>query len=171
MEIAGILTAGKFVSSALGQLGKSGQSQETTPGQASEAAATAATAGVTSSALREIVAEYDVTDISPREFSEMLGKLHEAGVLSDQQYQDLSQIRVDLDLQDVDPDETLNLVDFYCDKLRELCGSLDDSDGGSGSLAAETLPEAVSAQRRLAWLEKLAAIQTGPDSAGLDTLA
>jgi len=170
MEIAGILTAGKYVSSALEQLGKSGPSQETTLGQASETAATAASTGVTS-VLREIAAEYDVTDISPREFSEMIGKLYEAGTLSDQQYQDLSQVRADLDLEGVDPDETLNLVEFYVDKLRELCGSLDDADGGSGSISAKTLPEAISAQRRLAWLEKLAAIQAEPDSTGLDTTA
>jgi len=170
MEIAGILTAGKFVSSALKQLDKSGQSQEAAPGQASETAATAASAGATS-VLREIAAEYDVTNISPREFSQMIGKLHEAGALSDREFQDLSQIRIDLDLQGVDPDETLNLVDFYVDRLRELCGSLDAPAGGDGSVAADALPQAVSAQRRLAWLEKFEAIQTDPDSAGLDTLA
>ncbi len=170
MEIAGILTAGKFVSSALRQLGKSGQSQETVQGQPSGTAATAASAGATS-VLREIVAEYDVTNISPREFSEMIGKLHEAGALSDREFQDLSQIRIDLDLQGVDPDETLNLVDFYVDRLRELCGPLDDPAGGDGSVAADALPQAVSAQRRLAWLEKFEAIQTDPDSAGLDALA
>lgn len=169
MEIAGILTAGKYVSSALEQLGKSGQSPETSLDETSESAATAASTGVTS-LLREIAADYDVTNISPREFSEMIGKLYEAGALSDQQYQDLSQVRADLDLQGVDPDETLNLVEFYLDKLRELCGSLDDSDG-SGSISAKTLPEAISAQRRLAWLEKLAALQAEPDSAGLDTTA
>jgi len=170
MEIAGILTAGKYVSSALEQLGKSGPSPETVLDQASEPAATAASTGITS-VLREIAAEYDVTDISPRDFSEMIGKLYEAGALSDQQHQDLSQIRADLDIAGVDPDETLNLVEFYVDKLRELCGSLDEAEVGGASVSARALPEAISAQRRLAWLEKLAAIQAEPDSAGLDTTA
>ena len=170
MEIAGILTAGKFVSSALKQLGKSDQSQETVQGQPSGTAATAASARATS-VLREIAAEYDVTNISPREFSQMIGKLHEAGALSDREFQDLSQIRIDLDLQGVDPDETLNLVDFYLSKLQELHPSPDDSAGAGGSVAAGQLPQAVSVERRLAWLEKFAAIQAGPDRAGLDALA
>ena len=171
MEIAGILTAGKFLSSALSQLGKPSQPQETAPGQPLETPATSAGPAGASPVLRQIVAEYDVTDISPREFSEMIHKLHEAGALSDQELQELSQIRVDLDLQGVDPDETLNLVDFYLSKLQELHPSPDDSAGAGGSVAAGQLPQAVSVERRLAWLEKFAAIQAGPDRAGLDALA
>ena len=169
MEIAGILTAGKFLSSALRQLGKPSQPQETAQGQPLETPATSAGPAGARPVLREIVAEYDVTDISPREFSEMIRNLHEAGTLSDQEFQDLSLIRVDLDLQGVDPDETLNLVDFYLDKLREVHRSLDDPASAGGS--AGQLPQAVSVQRRLAWLEKFAAIQAGPDPAGLDALA
>ena len=171
MEIAGILTAGKFLSSALSQLGKPSQPQETAPGQPLETPATSAGPAGASPVLRQIVAEYDVTDISPREFSEMIHKLHEAGALSDQELQELSQIRVDLDLQGVDPDETLNLVDLYLNKLSELYGSLDDPAGSGGSPSAGQLPQAVSLERRLAWLEKFAAIQAGPDRAGLDALA
>jgi len=171
MEIAGILTAGKFLSSALSQLGKPSQPQETAQGQPLETPATSAGPAGARPALREIVAEYDVTNISPREFSEMIRKLHVAGAISDQEFQELSQIRVDLDLQGVDPDETLNLVDSYLDKLSELYGSLDDPADAGGSPSADQLPQAVSVERRLAWLEKFATIQAGPDRAGLDALA
>jgi len=58
-----------------------------------------------SSALREILSQYDVRDISPRTFSEMLQRLHRAGVLADSEYQDLSLIRMDLEREGVSPDE------------------------------------------------------------------
>ena len=171
MEIAGVLTAGKFLSSALGQLGKLGQPQEAAQAQLLQAPAAAAGPVGATSVLQEILAEYDVTSISPREFSEMIRELHEAGALADEEFQDLSLIRVDLDLQRIDPDETLNLVDFYLTKLRELHCSVDGSDSAGGSLAAGPLPQVASVERRLQWLEKFAAIQAGPDGAGMNALA
>jgi hypothetical protein len=169
MEITGILTAGKFLSSALQRLGKRGQTDETGRNQPGE---TPAAAGAeTTAAIREIAARYDLTRISPQEFSEMLGKLHEAGALTDQQFQELSQIRVDLDQEHVDPDKTLNLLEFYLAKLRKLQGPLEGltSSGEAGSPGAS--PEVAAAERRLQWLEKFAAIQAAPERFGLDAQA
>lgn len=171
MEIAGILTAGKFLSSALGQLGKPSQPQEAAGNQASETTRAPVSPAADDTALREILARYDVTDISPREFSEMIRKLHEAGTLTDEQFQELSLIRVDLDLDCLDPDEALNLVEFYADKLSELRQSQDDLEELSGSLSANQPPQLAPTQRRLEWMAKFAAIQSDSDHVGLDALA
>jgi hypothetical protein len=171
MEIAGVLTAGKFLSSALEQLGKPSQPQVAAHGRPAETPATPGGPGDATPLLREILARYDVTNISPREFSEMIRDLHEAGALTGEEFQELSLIRVDLDLQQVDPDETLDLVDFYLDKLVELRRSLDDFESGADRLADSQPSQVASVERRLRWLEKLAAIHTGTDAAGLDALA
>jgi hypothetical protein len=169
MEIAGVLTAGKFLSSALEHLSKPSRPQESAKGAASETSTASESPASATAALRRIVAQYDVTHISPREFSTMIGQLHEAGALSDGQFQELSQIRADLDLQEVDPDEPLNLVDFYVDKLRELLEAPDDSAvSESAPPAAERGPQIASAQRHLQWLEKFAAIQSSADAVGVD---
>ena len=93
MEVAGILTAGKFLSSALEQLGKPSQPQEAAEGRLSETPPTPGGPAGATPVLREILTRYDVTNISPSEFSEMIRKLHEAGALTDQEFQELSLIQ------------------------------------------------------------------------------
>jgi len=171
MEIAGILTAGRFLSSALGQLAKPGQPQEAAGNQSAEATRAPVGPPVDDTAFREILARYDVTDISPREFSDMIRKLHEAGALTGQQFQELSLIRVDLDLDGVDPDESLNLVEFYADKLSELRQSQDDSEDLGGSVSANQPAQLAPVERRLEWVAKFAAIQADSDHVGLNALA
>jgi hypothetical protein len=171
VEITGILTAGKYLSSALAQLGKPSPAQESVEGQALETPKTTGSAGAMP-VLGEIVARYDVTDISPQEFSDMIRELHEAGALTDQQFQELAQIRVDLDLQKADPDEHLNLVDFCVERLREILQSTDQPGSPAAvSVSASQQPELASAERRLQWLEKFAAIQAGEEPMGLDAWA
>ena len=172
MEIAGVLTAGKFLSAALGQLGRRCQPQAATAGQPSENAATpvAATAAETA-AFREIVASYDVKEISPRDFSEMIQKLHDTGLLTDQQFQELSQIRVELDLARVEPDEDIDLADFYLDKFRALHESPEGASDATGLLPARQRSQLASLGRGLQWVEKFAAIQSAEDGGGLDALA
>lgn len=168
MEIAGVLTAGQFLSSALGRLTKRCRPQEATASQALESPASpvAATSAATSG-FREIVARYDVTAITPRNFSEMIQELHDAGLLTDQELQELSQIRLDLDSRGVEPDEEVNLLDFYLDRLRHLSESLKDA---SGLPVASRQAQLTLTGRCLQWVEKLAAIQSAADRGGLDAL-
>ncbi|MFH1920012.1 MAG: hypothetical protein ABIP48_09025 [Planctomycetota bacterium] len=171
MDIAGVLTAGKFLSSALAQLGKPSHSKEAGESQALETASTLPGRADATAAFREILADYDVTRISPRRFSEMIRKLHDANLLSDQQFQELSLIRGDLDLDGVDSDESLNLVDFYLDKLRDLGLSPEDLGGAGGSLSASQVSQLAPLRHRLEWVEKLATVQSGTERDGLDALA
>ena len=128
-------------------------------------AAIGETSSGTTSALRDILSEYDVTNITPREFSEMLQKMHKSGIITDEELTDLNQIRIDLEGDGVDADESIDLVEHYADKLRASRQSVTDSD-----MSAEQ-PSLKGLQRRFDWLDKLAAIQSAPDEIGLDTLA
>jgi len=124
-----------------------------------EEAASAPPASASSSrAAREILGRYDVTDITPRQFSEMIQSLRQAGAVTEEQFQELSSIRIDLDLQGVDPDESLDLLEFYTDQLQD---AQDD----------QAAPLISTIERRLDWLRKAAMIQSGPEAPELDSLA
>jgi hypothetical protein len=112
--------------------------------------------------LREIAGRYNVTEITPREFSDMLDALHQAGALADDQLQQLARIRIDLDLENIDPDEEVDLVDFYADKLEELARTED------GGLSGGRSPDVAQTEQLLGWMEKFAVIQSSADVLGLD---
>ena len=71
------------------------------------------TAVEASSSLAKIVSRYDVTDISPREFSQMVQKLYEAQLISLDELQQLAAIRHDLDVDELDVD----LEEAVADKI------------------------------------------------------
>ena len=129
-----------------------------------ETTASNGSSAANSAALREIVSEYDVTKISPRAFSDMLQKLHQAGAVSDAEFQDLSMIRLDLDKEGLDPDKGVNLVELYADRLKRLRREREDFPD-----SPEVSPPAMaSAQRRLEWLQKVATIQSPHGAGGVD---
>lgn len=111
------------------------------------------------SSAQEILSQYDVSDITPREFSEMLQSLHTSGVITDQQYQDLSTLRAELDAQGIEPDEKTDLVQF-CEKRLE-----DARDSNAESSLISTM------ERRLESLRKFALIQSTPELASLNSYA
>ena len=119
-----------------------------------------------SKASAEILRKYDVTRITPDEFSQMIQKLYQAGALSEKDYQELSAARIDLEHAAVEPDEPLNLLEFYADKVskaqKELGTTLDEA-GRQQRLGPD--------MRRLDWLQKFAVIQANPDAVGLDVAA
>ena len=129
-------------------------------GQPHAAGATAET-----NAMAEILSRYDVTDISPAEFSRMIQKLFEAGAISDKELQQLAAVRLDMDLRDMEADESIDLLEFYARKITKAQRQLSDSDA----------PEADRQQlapllHRLDWLEKFALIQSAPHPIGLNAL-
>jgi hypothetical protein len=121
--------------------------------------------GANNAALREILAEYDVTDITPRKFSEMLQKMQKNGIITDDEFKDLSLIRTDLESDQVDPDDSINLVEYYANKLRRQPEDGDASNVSSNEPSPEVL------RRRLDWLEKTTLIQSTPEAVGLDAVA
>lgn len=140
--------------------------------EATEAAATVPTKAVTAGAadstpsamLREILAKYDVSNVTPADFSQMIQKLYQAGALSPQEYQDLGAIRTDLDATGHAPDEPVNLLEIYRDKVKRAQREADDADPAARPQLAPLLG-------RLDWLEKFSAMHAQPDSIGLSAVA
>lgn len=115
--------------------------------------------GASTRAAHEVLSRYNVNDITPRKFTEMLQSLRKTGAVSEQQFQDLSTIRAELDAQGIKPDEKIDLVKF-CEKRLE-----DAQD-------AKAEPSLISAmERRLESLRKFALIQSTPEMAGLNSFA
>jgi hypothetical protein len=129
----------------------------------------AASAAGTADAMRQILSQYDVTNITPRAFSEMLQKMNQAGALPDKDYQELSLVRVDLDHEGIGPDERVNLVDLYTQKLRKFREDLNDFQKEATSLESRQAMEA-PIRRRLDWLQKFATIQASPNAVGVNAV-
>ena len=114
----------------------------------------------------EILCNYDVTHITPEAFSQMIQKLHKAGAISEKDFQELSAVRGDLEKAGVEPNESINMLEFYSDKLgkaqKNLGANLDEA-ARQQSLGPDL--------RRLDWMQKFAMIQANPDAVGLDVAA
>jgi len=110
----------------------------------------------------QVVSGYDLHDITPRDFSEMLRELRDAGVLSEMEYADLGQIRLEMDAEGLDPDDSIDVLDFY-QKVAQRARP-------DGQAEGEHAAHLASIDRRLDWLEKVAILQESPDAAGLNAL-
>jgi len=123
-----------------------------------------------SSVFRQIASDYDVTKITPKALSEMLQRLHESGGISDAEFQEMSAIRLDLDAEGISPDQPVNLVDFYTERLKRLREdqAFFSQKAGECSQKQRSLE---SVQRRLEWVRKLALIQSPQGQSGLDKAA
>jgi ribosome-binding protein aMBF1 (putative translation factor) len=117
--------------------------------------------------MRQILADYDVADISPRAFSEMLQKLRQAGALSEKDFQELASIRLDVENENSAPDQRLNLVELYGKRL----AAIRQQQGASQVSAAARPASEATLQRQLGWLQKFAQIRAGTSPLGFDTLA
>lgn len=139
-----------------------GRKNEPTAGDAPASQATAPIEESTVSkgrAVQEILSQYDVTQISPRQYTEMLQKLRKAGAISDKDYQDLSQVRSDIEKQGVGADDEVDLLSLYSDKVRQAEHAADPEQGDLTALRG-----------RLQWLQKFALVQ-GAEPAWLDAAA
>jgi len=161
----------KSILSTVAQLGRLGRrSEPAQPAADKPPTAPTGTSSATSppsDSMRQILAEYDVTNISPRAFSDLLQKLRQAGSLSEKDFQELSSIRLDLEHEGADPDQRVNLVERYAKKLSSI---RDQHDANAASDAARQATEA-SLQRQLEWLRKVAQVRSGTGPAAFDTLA
>jgi len=114
----------------------------------------------TAAALGETLGGFDVTAITPEEFSVLVQRLYKAGVIGQEDYRLLAAVRADLHADGIRPDERINLIDFYTRKLRRLQDRIDQLDPAEQQqLAAIT--------RRLDWVQKLAAMRQSPQGFGL----
>ncbi len=156
MQIAG-LPPGYADASAIARRGEPGHAA----GGQTEGNTLQAAAGTNAAMeiLAKIVSRYDLREITPRDFSEMLRRLHDSGALSETEYRDLVQIRVDLDANNINADQSIDLLKFYRQMPERPKRQGENSTEAAGILDAF--------KRRLAWLEKVAVLQESPESAGI----
>ncbi len=118
----------------------------------------------------EILADYDVTDITPEEFTEMIDRLGRAGLLSDQESRQLAKVRLDLERADIESDDSINLIEFY----GKMLGTMEREFASLDPMAAAKSNKQSTldtTREQFAWIEKFALIQSAPDAVGLDSLA
>jgi hypothetical protein len=141
----------------------------TTPAASNPVVAAApAAAGLSSSsaaAVRSVLSKYDMTDISPSDFSQMIQQLYQSGGISQQNLQELNAIRTDLESAGVGPEESVNLIDFYTQKI----ASVQSQSDLTGTPAEQQ--QITPLMQRLDWLQKFNAMKAQPDSANLSALA
>lgn len=128
---------------------------------AGSAAAGSSSSPANTDALRSLAAQYDVSRITPREFSELLQRLRQAKALSESDLQELAGIRADLEHEGIEPDQEIDLVGFYRRRLAQL-------QDGPGKTAPSADPSEVQkTRRRLAWLVRLALWHREPEASAL----
>ena len=117
-------------------------------------------------AMREVLSHYDMTDITPSDFSKLVQQLSDKGTISKQDAQELSSIRVDLENADVGPDESVNLLDFYQEKIAKAQEAAAQSPNPGAARANLELLVG-----RLNWLQKFAAVRQGGTQSGVNAEA
>lgn len=124
-----------------------------------------------SRAFHEIISQYDVTNITPREFTAMIQQLHDAGEINDTEFRDLSRMRLELEQAGAPPEQPLNLVDFFEKKLRDKQSDFQLMQQASLPEDARTLKGDAftsEAKKQLDWVRKFALVHaSGADGVDL----
>lgn len=112
-------------------------------------------------AFHRILSRYDVTNITPGEFSNLVQELHEAGEIDDAEFRELAKMRLELEQSGVPFDEPTDLVDFFSDKLNKQADEFQTSRAAD-PLHPPTDKEAAAftaeAKRQLEWIRKFALV-------------
>lgn len=165
MSISGISSAINLTS-LLGKVLRGGESSKSDEASSQSEASPAASANVPA-ALPELAAllpPEGFRSITPQQFAEVAQRLHDRGLISDSEFNDLAAIRLDLDLQGTSADQPLDVISFLKDRLAQLQSQFDSPDGGTQFSLGQVLD---SARRRLDFVQQL---QAGGQQ-GLDAVA
>jgi hypothetical protein len=123
-----------------------------------------------SSGFHQILSEYDMESITPKQFGELIQRLHQAGAINDGELRQLAKIRTELEQSAVAADEPINLVRFL-QRSEAAAQSRYDLLQQQGNGDAETTDAAKNAweesRDRLQWVRKFALVHEA-GSAGID---
>ncbi len=155
------LISGLSSGTTLGKHGGGSTAEKTTAGVLEKLTGTSKS---TNAKIAEIAKKYDVTDISPTEFSQMLQELRSSGALSEKDLQELSAVRADLESQGVNSEKSINLVEFYANRVESLQTQTQTTTDAAQKATLS------SAKQRLEWMQKFASAHAS-DSVGLDLAA
>jgi hypothetical protein len=163
MQIKSVLARGADLTA----FGRRGEPAEPSGGTTAAGLPEAAPGLPRTDAVRRILSEYDVTDISPQSLRQLLQRLRQAGALSDKDYQELAAIPGELEREGIRPDEEVDLLRLCREKFAALAGRPPAKSGEP----PEGLAPAADLRRRLDWIQKFALIQSGEGAVGMDVAA
>lgn len=139
-----------------------------TPTASTDAATTTASV----SPLGSILVDYDLHQITPKQFTELLDRLQQADVLTPREHQQLGQLRLELDSAGVKSDEPIDLLSFLGRKLEQLKKSLEQAQHSEDDAQVTALEATLKlTQDQSQWLAKLDAARRERPPAGLDARA
>jgi hypothetical protein len=123
-----------------------------------------------SAEFRDVLSHYDVHNISPREFSELVTKLKETGAISESDYQELALVRLELDQQGLDPDGPLDLVKHLEERLQTEENELRklETDQSQPIDRQQALRDTL---RQIEWVQKFDLVNRAADYQPLDSFA
>jgi hypothetical protein len=126
------------------------------------------------SQVQQIVAEYDLHEVTPRDFSELVQRLYDAGAISDADRGNFALLRRELDAAGITPDESVDLFTLVEDRLDELRALAEENKENGTATASETqelAQQTATVLSQYEWLVKLDTIRQLGDSATLDQRA
>jgi hypothetical protein len=118
----------------------------------------------------QILAEYDMASITPRQFGEMLQRLHQSGAIDDAELRQLARVRTELEQVGVRPDDPIDLVAFLERREKAAQSKFDLARGDESSDAAMIDAAEISledARAQLKWVRKFAVVHAA-GSDGVD---
>lgn len=103
---------------------------------------------------RQILAEFDVRKISPRQFSQLIGELQATGELEPADVQQLQAIRLQLDAENASPDEPIDLLGWIRGRLAQA-GRVTAADAATGDTTQELTRKLAALEKQAGWVERL----------------
>lgn len=128
-------------------------------------------AGGLASTFREILSNYDVGGITPRQFSALTQQLFQARGISADDLRELSQMRATIDQEHPDPDEPIDLLEFFGQKLQEQTLATTEQEQSGKPLTATDRAKLTLVQRQFNWVNKFHTVQTDSSVESFDTTA
>jgi hypothetical protein len=122
------------------------------------------------STFREVLSEYDVSEIAPRQFSALAQQLFRAQGISVDDLKELSQMRAQLDQQHHDADQPINLLDFFGKRLQEQALAATEKEQSGAPITAADRARLSQAQRQFGWVHKFATVQADASTEALDAV-
>jgi hypothetical protein len=123
-----------------------------------------------SAGFHQILSEYDMESITPKQFGELITRLHDAGAIDEGELRQLARIRTELEQSGVGADDPIDLVRFLQRSEAAARSRYDllQQDGSSDAATMDAAGTALSeASDRLQWVRKFALIHDS-GSAGID---
>lgn len=169
MDIASILSSFRSVLPADAPANAEKQSAAPAP-NALGARPTISLSPQSQAALRDVLARYDVSHISARDYSQLLQELKQAGAITSDDLEELSLVRVELDQQGFDPDEMLNLPELMQRKLQTQERELSRAEDKHGR-PIDRSAALQATLRQIDWISKFALIHQSGDYQPLNAVA